>query len=438
MALALPADREAARLFAESTESLRRALVEVGATDKKEMFKVLAEASGLRSTYCLARIALEEGKVLDKEGRKSEGAEKFGSAAEILEELLKKLESPEDQKDVRLIATLAKAWRAMALGEAEASPIQFANASALFEETKELSPNEKAKMLVLGHSRFCKALEAGAQFMDRREAARHGEAVQHLESAAAYYDRAGFRPASEYAKASRLMFDAYASMDKAVREADYEKRAKLYGTIEKILEVAIAGYEKAGQPGKREEVFRLLERAKEERALAASLTAVMGAPTVVATTAAFSTPAATREEPVGLERFEHADIQANVLVRRKDIQVGEDLDVEIELVNAGRGPAQLVKVTDFLPEGFELAEAPEKCRLEDSYLNLKGRRLDPLKTEEVKLVLRPSVQGQFSLSPRLLYLDDDGRYKSFEPPAIGITVKELGLSGWLKGPKKKR
>ena len=64
---------------------------------------------------------------------------------------------------------------------------------------------------------------------------------------------------------------------------------------------------------------------------------------------------------------------------------------------------------------------------------MKGRRLDPLKTVEVKLVLKPKVQGQFTLKPRILYLDESGRYKSHEPEPIEVTVRELGISGWLKG-----
>jgi hypothetical protein len=75
-------------------------------------------------------------------------------------------------------------------------------------------------------------------------------------------------------------------------------------------------------------------------------------------------------------------------------------------------------------------------RVENSYLNMKGRRLDPLKTEDVRIVLRPTVHGSFRFKPRIMYLDDSGKYRSHEPEPIDITVRELGLSGWLKGPGK--
>ncbi len=113
--------------------------------------------------------------------------------------------------------------------------------------------------------------------------------------------------------------------------------------------------------------------------------------------------------------------------------MGEDFDLEIELVNSGRGAAQLIKLEEVVPEGFELMERPATCRLEDSYLNMKGKQLAPLKTEEMKLVLKPRVKGSFTLKPRILYLDEGGKYKSHEPEAINITVSEMGITGWIKG-----
>lgn len=85
------------------------------------------------------------------------------------------------------------------------------------------------------------------------------------------------------------------------------------------------------------------------------------------------------------------------------------------------------------PEGFEVAEKPDAWAVEDSCLNLKGKRLGPLKTEEMRLVLKPKAQGIFTLKPRILYLDEIGKYKTHEPEPITATAKELEIKGWLKG-----
>ncbi len=167
----------------------------------------------------------------------------------------------------------------------------------------------------------------------------------------------------------------------------------------------------------------MLEGVKEERDIAVSLMDVLHAPSITSSTASFSTPTPTHEQAVGLERFEYADIQANLIIGGREVNVGEDIDLEIALVNAGKAPAQLIKVDDIIPEGFEVKRAPDTCRVEDSYIDMKGRTLSPLKTEELKLVLRPLNRGTFHLRPRVLYLDESGRYKSHVPVPATVEVR---------------
>jgi hypothetical protein len=395
----------------------------------------LVKATGVRQEYCLARIALEQARKMDKEGDHYSSSEKYGSAAEAFERTCESVESEEDKREIRFATNLSRAWQKMTLAEAKSSPALYMEASQLFEQTEDLSPNEKTKMLVLGHSRFCRALEAGTKYADTRDPAMHTAAVQHLASASNYYIRADFINASEYAKATKLLFDAYAYMDGAERESDPDKKTKLYAMVEKVLQTSAGSFTKAEHPEKREQVLKLLEEARGERELAASLNEVMHAPSIVSTTRVLTAPTPTHEEAVGSERFEHADIQANVIPRQKSLKVGESLDLEIMLVNAGKGPGLLIKLAEVIPEGFELTQKPEIYRVEDSFLNMKGKRLDPLKTEEVRLILKPKVQGVFSLKPRIDYLDENGKYKSHEPEPVTITVKELGIKGWLKGER---
>jgi len=432
---AIKAFENAATLFKETKDSLQTQLNKIEETDEKQMATSMIKASGIRQEYCDARIALEEAKILDKKGNHYSSSEKYGSAAKAFEKISQTLESEQERKEFKFIINLSQAWQKMTLAEAESSPTLFLDASQLFEQAKDFSPNEKTKMLVLGHSRFCRALEAGTKFADTTDTALHATAIQQLESAAKYYVKADFQNASEYARATKLLFDAYLYMDNAEKESDPEKKAKLYVMTEKVLQTSAGAYMKAEHPEKMEQVSKLLEKTKEERELATSLTEVLHASPIISTTKAFTIPTPTSEEAVGSERFENADIQANLIVRQKELKIGEPLSLEIELVNAGKGPALLIKVNAAIPEGFELIEKPETGRIEDSFINMKGKRLDPLKTEELKLILKPKVQGTFALKPTILYLDEKGKYKSHEPEPITITVKELGIKGWLKGER---
>src|SRR3972149_2968899 len=60
--------------------------------------------------------------------------------------------------------------------------------------------------------------------------------------------------------------------------------------------------------------------------------------------------------------------------------------------------------------------------LEDGDFNLNGRRLEPLKVEQVKVLLRPKDPGVFALRPRILYLDEDGVPRTHEVEQIDVTV----------------
>ena len=102
--------------------------------------------------------------------------------------------------------------------------------------------------------------------------------------------KAGFQNASDYAKAIGLLFDAYVHMDNAKKENDPEKKAKLYAMAEKVLQTSAGSFIKAEHPEKTEQVQRLLEKVKEERELALSLSEVLHTPSIVSTTAAFTTP----------------------------------------------------------------------------------------------------------------------------------------------------
>jgi tetratricopeptide (TPR) repeat protein len=426
---------QALKLFSEAKRALQAQSSKIEDIDEKQMATSMVKASDLRLEYCGGRIALEEARILDKKGDHSASSGKYGSAAETFEKIGQALESEQERNEFKFIINLSRAWEKMTLAEVKSSATLYTDASQLFEQTEELTPNEKTKMLLLGHSRFCRALEAGTKYVDTRDPAIHAAAVQHLASASSYYVRADFLNASEYAKATKLLFDAYAYMDDAEKESDPDKKAKLYTMAEKVLQTSAGSFTKAEHLEKREQVLKLLENVREERELAISLTEVLHAPSIVSATRVLTAPTPTNEEAVGSERFEHADVQANLIIRQKELRVGELLSLMVELVNAGKAPASLIKVNEVIPEGFELGEKPETYRVEDSYIDMKGKRLGPLKTEELRLVIKPKAQGTFALKPTILYLDENGKYKSHEPEPVAVTVKELGIKGWLKGER---
>jgi hypothetical protein len=430
---AMKAFDEAAHLFQESKNAIHDQVAKIEDADEKQLARNLERAANLRREYCRARIVLEKARTFDKQGDVSASSDKYGQAAELFEKLLPELESEQDRKEFQLMTDLSRAWQAMARAESETSPDYYEAASELFEKARGLSTGEKAKLLVAGHSRFCKALAVGARFVETGDVALHAEATRYIESAADNYLKAGHQKESVYAKASKLLFDGYVHMGKASAEDDQGKRAKLYMMAEKVLQESAISYEEAKQPGKRDQVLRLLGKVKEERELALSLTEVLRAPDNISSTAAFPTPTPSHERATGLERFEHTDIEVILIAHPKHLHIGQQIDIEVEMTNAGKGAARLTRVEGLIPNGFEVVSKPERCMIDGNCIDLRGRLLEALRTEVVKFVMRPTIAGKFSLNPRIQYQDESGAHVDKGTAPVEVMVKEMGISGWIRG-----
>jgi len=193
------------------------------------------------------------------------------------------------------------------------------------------------------------------------------------------------------------------------------------------LEIAASSFMKAKLPDRTVEVQKILVSVREEKALAMSLNEVLQTPTAASTTLSFSTPTPTSEVSIGLDRFEHADIQANLVMDTAEVKVGESFALEVELVNAGKRPALITRLEGVIPAGFIVVEKPEFYRIEESSLNLKGIQLQPLKALEVKLVLQSLKTAKLSLDPKVVYLDELGQTRLLKLKSAKIIVEEVIL-----------
>ncbi len=418
--------RKATELFGEAKRTIQVALEKIENTDEKDLADKLIKASDTRREYCLGRIAVEEAKILDREGDHAASSEKYELAVETFQKMAE-VESEQTRKELKPLIFLCQAWQKMMMAEARASPIMYEEAAELFRQAKEHTLNQPTSLLALAHSSFCKALEAGTEYEITRDMTMYSTTMKHMDAAANYYLKAGFKTASEYAKATQRLFDAYVYMDKAKSEPDPEKEARYYVMVEKLLQTSAESYTKAKHFEKNEQVQRLLEKVREERELALSLSEVLHAPTDTSSTASFLTLTPSEERAVGLERFEHADVQAKLIPHEKEIRVGEELNLEMQIVNVGKEAVLLDKVEEILPAGFQLVAKPDFCHVEDAYLDMKGKRLDPLKTEEIKLVLRTFDKGIFEITPRIVCVDENGHQIFRGPEPATINVSEVVL-----------
>ncbi|MEJ2241337.1 MAG: ATPase domain-containing protein [Candidatus Bathyarchaeota archaeon] len=255
----------------------------------------------------------------------------------------------------------------------------------------------------------------------------HNKAKGYIKNAATNYLKAGYKTASEYAKATQRLFDAYLFMNQAEKESDTEKRVKNSQVAENLLQLATVSFSKAQQPEKATQVKKILENVREEKKLAISFNEVLQAPAVASSTSSFSVPTSTNEVSIGLESFSHANVQATLITSDSFVRVGQSIIFSLEFINAGREPALLLRVDDFIPSGFFVVKKPVIYRMEDTSLNMKGKQLVPLKFVEVKLILQPLKKGNFHLNPKVHYLNEVGQEKTLLLKTIEIEVEEVLL-----------
>jgi len=418
--------QKALQQFSLAEESMRPKVEELS-VEEKEMAQKLLETSKLRRKYCEARILLEEAKLLDRKGKYLQSSKNYKQASSKIETIIEETNNEAEHNELKLLAILCQAWEKMANAEEAISSESYIEAAGLFEQAKELCYTKKASLWTLANSNFCKGLAAGIRYQENLDLKENAMAKQYIKNSASNYLQSGFKNASEYAKATQRLFDAYTFMNQAENEVDPEKKTKQYQMAENLLQMAAGSFTKAKQPEKTDQVQQILGTVREEKALAVSLTEVMHAPSVTSSTFSFAAPNPTSESSVGLEKFEHANVQANLVTALKQVKVGESFCLSVEFVNAGREPALLLRVEDFVHPNFVIVKKPEIYRIEESCLNMKGKQLAPLKLVEVKLTLQASRKGLYQLNPKAHYLDELGKSKSLQLKSLEIKVEEVLL-----------
>ena len=420
--------QKALHQFTIAEKSIKQKLQENTASNEKEIIHTLLKASDLRRKYCQARILMEDAKLLDRKGRYRQSSKSYAEAADNIKAIIGRVDVEAERKELRMLATLCQAWEKLAKAEETSSSEAYLKAARLFEQAKEHCFTRKASLWVLGNSNFCKGLAAGTEFQSSMDLKDNALAKRYIKSAASSYLQAGFKGASEYAKATQRLFDAYVFINQAESEIDPESKTKQYQMAEKLLQISASSFMKAKQPEKTAQVQQILNTVGEEKALADSLNEVLHAPALTSSTLSFTAPTPTSETSVGLESFEHANVQANLVVGLKKVRVGESFCLSVEFVNAGKEPALLTRVEDIIPPGFVVVKKPEIYRLEESCLNMKGKQIAPLKLVEAKVVLQPSRKGLYQLNPKVHYLDENGQSKSLQLKLIEIKVEEVVLA----------
>ena len=132
------------------------------------------------------------------------------------------------------------------------------------------------------------------------------------------------------------------------------------------------------------------------------------------------------------ERFEHASVQANLMVRMQ-VGVGKEFEMRLDLVNVAEKAGTLVKVEGLIPLGCKITSMPSNCRNQNSSIVMNQKRMGPFQVETIKLHAVFENDGVYKLEPIVFYVDDLNEAKKTRVELITVTAQPSYSKDKLEG-----
>jgi tetratricopeptide (TPR) repeat protein/KaiC/GvpD/RAD55 family RecA-like ATPase len=122
------------------------------------------------------------------------------------------------------------------------------------------------------------------------------------------------------------------------------------------------------------------------------------------------------------EIFARFNLQSSLMVRR-EVGVGEEFEMRLDLVNVSRKPGVLFSVKGLVLPELTVTSLPANYRLENGSLETKNRRIGPFQVETLKLKINSPKPGILTLNPQVTFMDELGEAKTCKLNPITITVQ---------------
>jgi tetratricopeptide (TPR) repeat protein len=122
------------------------------------------------------------------------------------------------------------------------------------------------------------------------------------------------------------------------------------------------------------------------------------------------------------KRFEHANVRASLMVRRK-VVVGEEFEMRFDIVNVGRKSCKVLKIEGAVPSELAVIGLPSFCSLQNGSLSLEDKVLAPFSVETIKLKLKSIKANNYNILSEAFFIDDLGEIKASKLNSITITAK---------------
>lgn len=408
--------------FTDAKSRLERRLSSNPDPGEREELLQWLDAADRRGKYCVARMNLEEAFLLDRKDEKTESLRKYLTAAELFRSLIPKT-STRGRRELETLSLLCQAWAKMRGAEKGFSAPSYLDAARLFVEAENTSASPRLKPVALANAEICRALAAATELSQSTRIQAYATVKSSLENAYDHYQRAGFKKTAEWTRATQRFFDALSYLWEAEVEIDPTVKAEFYHLAQKQLELAGRLYAQAGFPAKEAETRKHLKRAREQKELLLSPSEIFS-DNPIASRVSMTFPSLVRDRPLGLERFEGANVKGRILLPTQTLTKGTEFTVELEMTNVGKNVATLVRLDNLRVEGLQIKGDGVTGAGEVNTLDMKGYRLDSLKTHKVQIAMEAHRSGIYDLSPRIVSSNDRTGEVTFAFDSASLIVHE--------------
>jgi hypothetical protein len=111
------------------------------------------------------------------------------------------------------------------------------------------------------------------------------------------------------------------------------------------------------------------------------------------------------------------------LMVRRHMIIGEEFEMRFDLVNVGRKPCTVIKITDAISSEFNVVSFPSFCGLQNGDLLLNQKVVGEFEVETIKLKVKAMKADDFTISAKVIFMDDLGERKTFKVNTISIKAK---------------
>jgi len=122
------------------------------------------------------------------------------------------------------------------------------------------------------------------------------------------------------------------------------------------------------------------------------------------------------------KRFKHANLRLSVLAPSK-VQIGEELEMRLDIVNIARNPGTLSKIEGLTPSSCKAKSVPSSCSMQNRSIKINNVRIGPFQVETIKLRMEFEKASIYNLNPTLSYVDDLGKTRTKKSKPVTITVQ---------------